>query len=748
MARSGGGFRIFLSADSKGLDKGLNDAQSSIDKFARGTERQLSRAQASVGRFAHGAGRLSAVGSGLSKVSPGLGGIAAGMVSIGGATAFLESAVKSTEDLYLSTKRLSRVTGLDTTTASAWVSMAKTRGIESNTLTRSFTTLAKQLRLAQGGSQGATKAFNDLGVSQEMIRRGNTSQIIESIAESFKHHADGSGKAALASQLFGRNYQGMLGVMNGGRKNLRDLLRDEVLHGAVLGKNTKQLEAGRLAHIRFNQAMDKLKVTVGVALMPYITRLSNTMTKWLQNASNKKRIDDMVKAFAGIAKQVLAVTTVLVPMISAVGRFVGKHPGVVKLVADLVAFKLALKLISFANPLSGLAGLIGRGRVAAGVLRGLGGAAAGGGRGIMAALTRLTPRLAALLTGWNALFATRMAAMGTTAGAALSSTFLLAVAPIAAFMATFNAFANGGTGKQRSQFESGVDEFGNPRLRNGFGLSRSATAGSLLSQLGNGRATGNFAAGLASFSKPAAGMMPNYTNSSSSSTVPAQNTSGGHHSTAKKKGHTGLTPAQALNQAMKKNRRDWWVPFESRLRKISIHNHTLAAERQRKTIMEQGVAAWKSLRPQMVKYANDAHKGGDGEIFGRIWDLIHKGDAKTNEWKQKLPAVKDSIALQGSQDAIDNANKRTEIVQSNLNAESAFLRTAFGFGDIGSGGSNAYLAAGGPATSGNQRMGGNVHITINSLHPGDSKTKAQIAGFVTGALASQGSRRTSQKRVG
>jgi hypothetical protein len=227
--------------------------------------------------------------------------------------------------------------------------------------------------------------------------------------------------------------------------------------------------------------------------------------------------------------------------------------------------------------------------------------------------------------------------------------------------------------------------------------------------------------------------------------LPAQNTSTTNRRAAARKKKAGLTPAQAWARASKL--KNWWAPYESRLRRISIHDHSLSAERNRQTIITEGLGRWKSLRSELKNLANDAHKGGDADIFGRIWDIIHAGDQQYNTWNARLPAIKDTIKRGSSQDAIDNANRALSTAQATLATEQSFFRAAFGFGDIGTGAQNAFVAAGGPNVGMTNIAGGGVNITINSLHPADSKTKKAIGAAVTGALGLQGARSTVRSQV-
>ena len=214
-----GGIRLYITAESKGLNRGLNQAQSSVDRFAKG------------------AGRLSRLGGG------GLAGVVGGLTSLGGAAALLKDSTTATMDLYKATRRLSTVTGMDMQSSNAWINVAQSRGIKTDQLVRSYTTLAKQIGLAQRGGKTAVATFQQLGVSQETLRTGNTAQIMAKVSDGFTRYADGLGKSRVASQLFGRSYAPMLGLLNKGSGTLRGLLRDELKHGGQLTLTTEAVRA-------------------------------------------------------------------------------------------------------------------------------------------------------------------------------------------------------------------------------------------------------------------------------------------------------------------------------------------------------------------------------------------------------------------------------------------------------------------------------------------------------------------------
>ena len=474
--------------------------------------------------------------------------------------------------------------------------------------------------------------------------------------------------------------------------------------------------------------MEKLKVTIGNAVLPYVTRLTQKLSDWLQKGANQKKINGIVNTVGQLGHQFVGVARNLTPLVKSLGNFVRKNPDLVRMIGYAIALKGAAKLISFATPIRSL------GRFAW-ALRGL----LPLGKRVGAALVaRFAAEGAASGAAFGAAFAAAMPALILAAGAALAYKLpsLLKGAignkdsagslqdmlgqnasPDFGGYAQWKKSHPGGT---RAQFfrwnrEQQKGGFLTGNLNNAFAVLSPSNVSKVMS---------------GPFTMPSA--LPSFTAGGGGV---SQNTS--RASKKRKAGAPKVTPEEALHEAFKL--RHWAHPYRVRLARISIHDHSLAANRRRKMILTSGISVWKGTRSELKRLANDAHKGGDAEIFGQIWDIIHDGDAMVAKWKAKLAAVQDSISIASSQEAIDNANRKLAIAQDTAASETAFLRAALGFGDIGTGGINALQAAGGAPNKLSNTKGGNVHITINSLHPGDAKTKKAIASAVTTALGMQGS---------
>lgn len=265
------------------------------------------------------------------------------------AAAFIKSSVTSTMALARATGQLQRTTGMDVQSASAWVATAQARGIESTKLNRSFIGLSKQMRAASQGSAAASAAFKDLGISQEEIKRGNFTEVLNSVSDAFAKMPDGPKKAALAQQMFGRAAAGILPMLNKGSKGIAQQKKLAMELGATLDKdgykNTMKL---RDAQIKWNLSMLGLKNTLGRAVMPALAKGALALTKFIQEMRTGK--GDGGKFMATLK----SIVGPLVSVVKGIADFVGKHPALGKLVTALIAAGVAIKAISFASQITGI----------------------------------------------------------------------------------------------------------------------------------------------------------------------------------------------------------------------------------------------------------------------------------------------------------------------------------------------------------------------------------------------------------
>jgi hypothetical protein len=239
---------------------------------ARGaTEEAGTGAQTSGGRFGAMAKDLAVAAGGAAVIRKGFG--------------FLKGAADDASALAKQTAGLVRQTGMDTRVASAWVSMAKQRGIESKGLTTSFTAFSKQINSAIQGSKGAGQALSTLGVDVEGLKSGTNDMqgALMQVSDSFAAMPDGPEKAALAVKAFGRQGLSLLPILNNGSGALDEQMDAMQRAGLTMDKDgsAKALALAK-SQREMQTAMAGVKQQIGQALIPIISELAQKILPVIQ----------------------------------------------------------------------------------------------------------------------------------------------------------------------------------------------------------------------------------------------------------------------------------------------------------------------------------------------------------------------------------------------------------------------------------------------------------------------------------
>ena len=171
---------------------------------------------------------------------------------------------------------------------------------------------------------------------------------------------------------------------------------------------------------------------------------------------------------------------------------------------------------------------------------------------------------------------------------------------------------------------------------------------------------------------------------------------------------------------------------------IDFNNRSITRLWQRRAALKDALArAKRAKRPDVAKRISDEIKDVDSQV-------TTFAAANVRLRRARISAPTNAEAQAGTtsgggtdpdlQAQLDQANVRATVAQRTAGLSEAFIRTAFGSGDIGRGGSYAWTAAGGSGAAFQPGMS----ITINTLHPGDSQTLAAIADAATAGMGQQG----------
>jgi hypothetical protein len=279
-------------------------------------------------------------------------GAAAGIGAVTIAADQLRRSINDTVDLAKATRQLQRATGLASEEASALAGVLKVRGVNTDKLGRSFTTLARNVEAAKTGVAGAAEAFAKLGVSQQAIQTGNVNRILVEAADGFQKLGDGTSKAAVAQQLFGRNSRDLLPLLEGGSKTLREQL---ALAPQLSDAQVKQSLATVAAQRQIQLAMLNVRTTIGTALMPTIAQGAEKLGKFItEMKTGKGEGGKFAEQVRKIWQSVKPAVEQLAEFAKAAFKFAANNPGLVKVAASLAAIGLAIKGIKFVSAISGL----------------------------------------------------------------------------------------------------------------------------------------------------------------------------------------------------------------------------------------------------------------------------------------------------------------------------------------------------------------------------------------------------------
>lgn len=322
-----------LVVDEKSFAAGIRRAVRDTDKLNRAAKQTgKNNGFRSIGRAALGA--------------------AAGIGAVTIAADQLRRSITDTVDLAKATRQLQRATGLASEEASALAGVLKVRGVNTDKLGRSFVTLARNVEAAKTGVGGAAEAFTKLGVSQRAIQAGNVNQILIEASDGFQKLGDGTSKAAIAQQLFGRNSRDLIPLLEGGSQKLREQL---ALAPQLSDAQVKQSLATVTAQRQIQLAMLNVRTTIGTALMPTIAQGAEKLGKFVTEMKTGKGAGgEFAAQVKEIWKSIKPAAEQLVRFTRAAFKFAAENPGLVKIAATFAAIGLAIKGIKFVSAISGL----------------------------------------------------------------------------------------------------------------------------------------------------------------------------------------------------------------------------------------------------------------------------------------------------------------------------------------------------------------------------------------------------------
>lgn len=261
-----GALRVVLGADSAALDKGLKDAQGSLQNFAN-----------KVGE----AGRLAAAGFVI-------------------ATAALAVAIKGTINEADKLYKMSQSFGVPIEELSKLKYAADLSGVSLEALGKSVGKLSRNMMEAAANPTGeAAKAFDALKIKVQNAdgTLKSSSLVIEEIAGKFAGFKDGAAKTALAIAIFGRAGADMIPLLNQGKQGLQEMTAEAEALGLVIDQRTgAAAEAFNDNLTRMRKVFDGIVIKVTAEMLPAFLQFSKILVENAKNQSFLKSVAENLVA--------------------------------------------------------------------------------------------------------------------------------------------------------------------------------------------------------------------------------------------------------------------------------------------------------------------------------------------------------------------------------------------------------------------------------------------------------------------
>lgn len=229
------------------------------------------------------------------------------------AAAGFSVALKKTVDDADELSKLSRKIGIGIEALSAYRLAAQLAGTDFETLTKGIGRFARNISDASNGLSTPLRAFEFLGIAFENADGSlrNVDDALLDVADAFSKMEDGTRKAALAAELFGRGGFELIPFLNEGREGIKKIREEAEKLGIVFDR-----DAARSAE-QFNDNLVRMKsvaqgifISISNELLPVMVDLSEEMVDSASNTGKMKKHTDLLASslitVIGLGKHVAA----------------------------------------------------------------------------------------------------------------------------------------------------------------------------------------------------------------------------------------------------------------------------------------------------------------------------------------------------------------------------------------------------------------------------------------------------------
>ena len=224
--------------------------------------------------------RLRAFGSGMARIGRRVTtfGVALAAVAVGALAVMTRNAFKTID----ATAKLAFTLGLATEKLTGYQFAAAISGVSSEQLATAFKRMSKNISdAADAGLSTAIRAFEDLGLSAEELKKISPDKQFKKIADRLAGMGDQAKKVRVALDLFGRSGLGLLKLTQEGAAGIEKLQKEAKKLGLTFTEiDAAKIEAANDAITRARSAIQGLVNQLAIKLAPLVEQLATDLRNW------------------------------------------------------------------------------------------------------------------------------------------------------------------------------------------------------------------------------------------------------------------------------------------------------------------------------------------------------------------------------------------------------------------------------------------------------------------------------------
>ncbi len=198
--------------------------------------------------------------------------------------------VKHTAELGASFINLNKITGMSVENLSRLRFAASTVGVSWEEMSGGLERLSRNLVSAREATSAnsQTLALQSVGIDRAQLANMSLQQVLEQVAKRFHATADGSTKAAIAQQLFGRAGAGLIPILDLGTAGLKKLSAKADELGITMGTQDAQAANSFSEQMHtFHAQLEAVEVKIGEALIPVLSQLLDIFSSGVADVTHQ-----------------------------------------------------------------------------------------------------------------------------------------------------------------------------------------------------------------------------------------------------------------------------------------------------------------------------------------------------------------------------------------------------------------------------------------------------------------------------